>query len=72
MAKVSVAFLAEYYKINPDSLIYREGYEDQEMGVKHAWVDQTFVCSLPVISSVVIHYRYPIRMVSSSQTPMER
>jgi hypothetical protein len=56
ITKVSIAFLAEYYKINPDSLIYREGYEDQDVGVKHAWVDQTFVCSLPFIpSGVVIH-----------------
>ncbi|KAF7770265.1 hypothetical protein Agabi119p4_6239 [Agaricus bisporus var. burnettii] len=39
--KVSVAFLAEYYKKNPDSLTYRDGYEDPDLGVKHAWVEQT-------------------------------
>jgi len=40
LQKASIAFLAQHFSVNPDCLLYRNGYEDDI--TKHAFVVQTY------------------------------
>jgi hypothetical protein len=39
--KASVAFLSQHYSLNPDTLYYRNGYDDDI--TKHAFVGEIYV-----------------------------